>query len=158
MSALKIQVFLPCRAWSSFCFASSGCHDEHRFVRVASCSSRSRCGCGQHFVWIQQDAGGRHEMIIRNGDPQQIIAKLQGEFAAAQELLVLPPLIVRVGRHPGIPMCDLVNVVAIILEVLVARAAADDLGVVDLIIPCHGKDKRLARQQRAFANRPASWS
>ena len=64
-------------------------------------------------------------MVRRHGQFNVVIAELQGELAATQELLVLPTGVVGVGREPREPLRQEILVGVVLGEVLVTAAGAD---------------------------------
>ena len=64
-------------------------------------------------------------MVRRHGQFNIVVAELQGELAATQELLVLPTGVVGVGREPREPLRQKILVGVVLREVLVTAAGAD---------------------------------
>ena len=87
-------------------------------------------------------------MIGGNGDRHLEIAKGEGEFAAAEELFVLPALVVGVERHARIELCDRVQPIVVLREVLVTRPAAVFHPIVDRVPPIDLETDRLSGHER----------
>ena len=74
-------------------------------------------------------------MVVRDGDSTLVVAELQREFAATEELLVLPAGVVGVGDQPRKPLRDEVDVRVVVGKVIVAVAPADGVVVDDVERP-----------------------
>ncbi len=116
--------------------------DEHRTLRVPGLFKAPALLRAEHVGRIVEDAGGRDHVIRRHGDGHPVVAELQGELAAADELLVVPALVVGIRHHPRIPLGHQEDVVAV-LEVLVARAGAHRVLFHELVAPVDAESGRV---------------
>ena len=107
---------------------------------------------GQDLRGVLQHAGRRHDVIVRHGDRNIVIAEFQRELAPAQELLVVPAFIVRIGDHSRKPLRHQEDVVAagarIVGEVFVARSRIDRVFLDDVEIPFDREFDALPRRER----------
>ena len=102
-------------------------HDEHRLVGGAGLRSAcSRCSAVRTAGLVLQFAGGRHDVISRNGNLNLVVTKFECELTRAQELLVLPADVVGVSRQARKPLREEINIGVAFREVIVAAASADD--------------------------------
>ena len=88
---------------------------------------------GHHLFLVDQVTARGDHVGLGHGDRKVVVAELEGELALPLELLVLPPVVVGVRRHPREPLGDLVDRHPVV-EDLVARSrphrgAGDDRGV-----------------------------
>ncbi len=86
-------------------------------------------------------------MISRHVDTNHIVTHLKREFAATEELFVLPSVYVGVGTHSREPLRDLIDVVSVVFEILVSSTASNHTRIVDVVVPVHIKDERLSVPQ-----------
>jgi len=122
--------------------------DEGQLARLARLFEAALLRGREYFVGILQDAGGGHDVVGGHGDFQAVIAQLQGELAAAQELLVLPALVVGIAGHARVPLGNFVDVVLVLGKVLVAAARANGDAVEDVVLPVDAEGKGPSRLQR----------
>ena len=124
-------------------------HDHHGFVRPRGPVEAGALLGGEHTVGVLQHPGGGHDVVGRSGDGHLEVAEGERELAAAQELLVLPALVVGVQGHARVELGDGVEVVVLVREVLVPAAPAILVPVVHRIPPGDLELDRLARHQGA---------
>src|SRR5450830_859556 len=98
-------------------------HDDDRLGRAVGLAQAVALGGRQHAVGVLQFAGGGDDVVGGDGQLDVVVAEFEGEFARAQELLVLPAVDVVVGRHAGEPLGDFVDIVFVrVIETLIAGA------------------------------------
>ena len=101
---------------------------------------------------VLQDAGGRHDVIVRHGDRDIVIAEFQRELAPPQKLLIVPAFIVRIGDHSRKPLRHQEDVVAaearIVGEMFVTRSRVDRVFLDDVEIPFDREFDALTRRER----------
>ena len=85
-------------------------------------------------------------MVGGHRQPHVVVAELQGEFARAEELLVLPAGRVVIGGHAGEPLRYFEQGV-LVVEDFIAGAPAQHLLFVDAVVPVDLEDEILARFQ-----------
>jgi hypothetical protein len=103
----------------------------------------------EHLLGVLEHAAGRHHVVLGHGDGDAVVAELQGEFAAAQVLLVLPAVDVGVGRQAREPLGHFEDAVLLrVLEHLVAGAAPDLARVVDPVVPVDRQVEVVAGMER----------
>ena len=74
-------------------------------------------------------------MILGNSDLHFEIPELERKLTAAQELLVLPSVVIIVNSHSRIELRNGIKIVVILGEVLVTAAAAILHPVIDGVVP-----------------------
>ena len=74
-------------------------------------------------------------MIGRCRNTHEVVAKLQGEFAGAQILFILPTIHISVGTHAREPLGQGIEMVLILLEILVTHARTHLGGIDNIKIP-----------------------
>ena len=116
-------------------FGFGGGDDEDGLGRGGGGFEAGALRGGEDLLGVLQDAGGGDDVVARDGEADEVIAELEGEFAAAEVLFVLPAHGVVVGGHAGEPLGDFVEVVFVFLEIFVAAAQGEELGVVDEVGP-----------------------
>ena len=94
--------------------------DHHRAVGVLGRGKAFALGGGQHLAGVGQLTSGAHNVVRRHGDGHLVIAEIEGELTATEELLVLPAIVVTVHSHAWVELCNGVQVVAVLLKILVA--------------------------------------
>ena len=101
---------------------------------------------------VLQHAGGRHDVIVRHGDRDIVIAEFQRELPPPQKLLIMPAFIVRIGDHSRKPLGHQEDVVAararIVGEMFVTRSRIDRVFLDDVEIPFDHELDALPRRER----------
>ena len=65
-------------------------------------------------------------MVIGDSDADDIITKFQSKLASSQKLFVLPSCCVGVDTQPWEPLCNFINVIAIVFKQFKAGARSDE--------------------------------
>jgi hypothetical protein len=112
-------------SFDSFALASSGVTMNTGVLEVSALFKRSRCASVRTCSGFCSTPLAATTWSSGHGDLHAVVAELERELARAEELLVLPAVDVGVGRHAREPLRDLVDDVPVLLEALVAGAAAD---------------------------------
>ena len=81
----------------------------------------------------------------RNG--HFVVAEFEGELPIPEEGLVVPALVIGEGCEPGVPLGEEEDVVAVLGEVLKARAASGGVGLLDVESPLDAHLRFLPRGQ-----------
>ena len=110
-------------------------HDHNGLVRRPGPLETRLLLVGQHVLRVLEHAGRRNDMVGRHGNADLVVAEGQGEFAPAEELLVLPAFDLVIHRHAREVLCDGIEVVVVFLEILETGTAADLHTVVYVIPP-----------------------
>ena len=125
-----------------------GRDDVDRTIRVASLREPFALRHGQHFVGVLEFAGRRDDVGLRHVDRDLVVAELERELAAAEELLVLPAGRVGVGAHAREPLGDEVERVPVLGEPLVEAASAALPLLAHRVVPPDRELDRLSRPER----------
>ena len=122
--------------------------DEHRSVGgLGALEPRALLG-GENLAGVLQHARRGDHMVGGDGEFDIVVAELERELAAVEELLVLPAGVVGVGGEAGEPLRQEVLVGVVLREVFVAAAGADRRFVDDVEREVEGQLHRLAGLQR----------
>ena len=123
--------------------------DEHRLARLLRGRGQTfPLGGREHLGFVPQRARGGDHVIVRRRQRDLVVAELEREFPRAEELLVHPARVVRVGGQPREPLGDGVDAVPVLLEVFVARAGHDAFCVIDRVGPADLEHEVGARLER----------
>ena len=96
---------------------------------------------------VLQDAGGGDYVICGDRDGHFVIAEFEGELPIPEEGFVVPALVIGEGCEPGVPLGEEEDVVAVLGEVLKARAASGGVGLLDVESPLDAHLRFLPRGQ-----------
>ena len=96
---------------------------------------------------VLKDACGGHDVVRGDRNSDVVVAEFEGELAIAEEGLVVPALVIGEGREPWVPLGKEEDVVAVLGEVLKARAAASGLRLLDVEGPLDADLRFLPRGQ-----------
>ena len=106
---MKFQVRVPERAGGGL----GGGDYIDRGVRGAGLLQATALGRGQD-VRIGQGTGGRDLVVGGDGDRDVIVTEFEGELARAQELGVMPALIVRIDSQTREPLGGQEDAIAVL--------------------------------------------
>ncbi len=152
--AANCHVLLPLGLPASAAAASAGVTTKTGASAFFAVSSRWRWAAVSTCVGVLDRAGCGDDMVRRHGQVDLVIAEFEREFAAAQELLVVPAFVVRIDHHAREPLGEQEDVVPalarIIGEVLVTRTRVDGVFLDDVERPLDDKFARLTRSQRCW--------
>ena len=62
--------------------------------------------------------------VVRRNRQLDVVTLASGELAAAEKLLVLPSFVVAIHDHAGVKLCDGVEVVVLVFEILSTTSSA----------------------------------
>ena len=126
------------------------CDDEHRrLCRFRLLKTRTLLH-GKHLLGILQYTCRGNDVVRRYGQFHIVVAELQREFAAPEELFVLPARVVRIGGQAREPLRQEEQVGVVGLEVLVAATRTDRRFVHDIEGEIDRQLQRLAGLQRGI--------